>query len=231
MPGIRVAVVLCGCGRADGSEIHESVSCLVHLARLGAVYRCFAPDGPQADVVNHLTGKPASESRNMLVESARIARGEIAPLASLQSGEFDAVVFPGGFGAAKNLCTFAKDGENCTVHPEVERVIKAFHESGKPVGMCCIAPVIGAKVLGTKVGGPGVKVTLGAPGAAADAVAKMGAKHEARKVTEACIDENARVATAPAYMDDAANPWQVYEGIGRMIEATMKMVGQKAAVR
>jgi enhancing lycopene biosynthesis protein 2 len=227
----NVAVVLCGCGRADGSEIHESVSCLIHLARLGASYRCFAPDAPQADVINHLSGKPTHESRNMLVESARIARGEISPLASLNDAEYDAIVFPGGFGAAKNLCTFAKDGENCSIHPDVERLINAFHKSGKPVGMCCIAPVIGAQVLGTKRGGPGVKVTLGGPGAAADAVAKMGARHEVRKVTEACIDESARLASAPAYMDDTATPWQVYEGIGRMIEATLRMASARESVR
>ena len=182
-------------------------------------------------MMNHLTGKPAAESRNMLVESARLARGEIAPLTSLKPEEFDAVVFPGGFGAAKNLCTFAKDGANCTVHPEVERVIKAFHSSGKPIGMCCIAPVIAARVLGTARGGPGVKVTVGEPGQAADAGTKMGARHEARAVTEACVDDRARVATAPAYMDDGANPWQVYEGIGRMIEATVRMAGKRAAAR
>lgn len=221
---MNVAVILCGCGRADGSEIHESVSCLIHLARLGATYRCFAPDGPQADVVNHLTGTPTQESRNMLVESARISRGEISPLATLRVEEFDAVVFPGGFGAAKNLCTFAKDGENCSAHPEVERVIKAFHSAGKPVGMCCIAPVIGARVLGKAKGS--VSVTVGAASPASEAVVKMGARHEARGVTEACIDEAARVATAPAYMDDAASPWQVYEGIGRMIEATLRMAGR-----
>lgn len=220
---MRVAVVLCGCGRADGSEIHESVACLIHLARLGAAYRCFAPDGAQADVVNHLTGEAVRESRNMLVEAARIARGEISPLTELRDEDFAAVVFPGGFGAAKNLCTFAEDGERCTVHPDVERVIRAFHEADKPVGMCCIAPVIGARVLGTARGGPGVTVTVGESSAAAEAVVKMGARHEARAVMQVCIDETARVATAPAYMDDGANPWQVYEGIGRMIEATVRM--------
>src|SRR5262245_33945366 len=129
----RVAVVLAGCGRADGSEIHESVSCLIHLARLGAEYRCFAPRGPQADVVNHLTGAPAAETRDMLVEAARIARGEIEAISALRAEDFDAVVFPGGFGAAKNLCTFARDGANCVVIPEVERIVKAFHGARKPV--------------------------------------------------------------------------------------------------
>lgn len=223
----KVAVVLCGCGRADGSEIHESVACLIHLARLGVRYRCFAPDAPQVDVINHLTGKPANESRNMLLEAARIARGDIDPISALKSEEFDAVVFPGGFGAAKNLCTFAKDGENCTVHPDVERIVKGFHSARKPVGMCCIAPVIGAKVLGTGRGGPGVRVTLGEPGPASEAVARMGSKHERRAVTEACIDEPNQLATSPAYMDDSASPWQVYEGIGKMIEAVVTMAGRQ----
>src|SRR5262249_10872259 len=150
----------------------------------------------------HLTGKPVQETRNMLVEAARIARGEISPLASLKASEFDGVVFPGGFGAAKNLCTFAKDGENCTVRPDVERVIKEFHTAGKPIGMVCIAPVIGARVLGKSKGGPGVTVTVGGPSPAASAVGKMGATHVVKEVTEACIDESNRIATAPAYMDD-----------------------------
>ena len=229
----NVAIVLCGSGRADGSEIHESVSCLIHLARLGAIYRCFAPEGPQADVVDHLTGKPMRETRDMLVESARIARGEVSPLASLRTDEFDAVVFPGGFGAAKNLCTFAKDGENCSVHPEVERVIKEFHGAGKPIGMCCIAPVIGARVLGRAAGGPGVSVTVGAASPAAAAIGKMGSTHVVKSVTDAFIDEPNRIATSPAYMDDDATPWQVFEGIGKMIEGvvTLAATGRRTHVR
>jgi enhancing lycopene biosynthesis protein 2 len=220
----KVAVVLAGCGRGDGSEIHESVSCLVHLARLGAEYACFAPDAPQADVVNHLTGTPEGGARNMLVEAARIARGEIAPLATLRHDEFDAVVFPGGFGAAKNLCTFARDGENCSVLPDVERVIKAFHDAGKPVAMCCIAPVIGARVLGRARGGPGVSVTIGDDAGTAAAIGKMGSTNIRRGVTEAAVDERERIATTPAYMYGEASPWEVYQGIGKMIEETLAMV-------
>jgi enhancing lycopene biosynthesis protein 2 len=223
----HVAVILAGCGRADGSEIHEAVSCLVHLARLGSSYRCFAPEGPQAEVVNHLTGKPQQESRSMLVEAARIARGEVSPLSQLNPAEFDAAVFPGGYGAAKNLCTFARDGENCTVHPEVERVVKAFHSAGKPIGMCCIAPVIGARVLGKARGGPGVKVTIGDDAATAAAIAKMGSQNIARAVTEGYVDEANRLATTPAYMYGEASPWEVYRGIGEMIERTVGMAKGK----
>lgn len=227
----RVAVVLCGCGRADGSEIHEAVSCLIHLARLGATYHCFAPDAPQAEVINHLTGKPAHETRNQLVEAARIARGKIAPLAELRHTDYDAIVFPGGFGAAKNLCTFAKEGPACRVDPHVERIIKDFHAAHKPIGMCCIAPVLGAKVLGSKSGGPGIKVTIGHDPGVSAAIAAWGSSNVPKDVTEACTDHDHRIATAPAYMDDHATPFQVYEGIGRMIESTLAMVRAPAHAR
>jgi enhancing lycopene biosynthesis protein 2 len=223
MPAI--AIVLAGCGRADGSEITEAVSCLVHLARLGAEYRCFAPDAPQAEVVNHITGKPEGQSRNMMVEAARIARGEIAPLSTLKAADFDAVIFPGGYGAAKNLCTFARDGENCTVDPDVERVVKGFHSAGKPIGMCCIAPVIGARVLGKARGGPGVRVTIGEDPGAAAAIGRMGSTNIPKAVTEAFVDEANRLATSPAYMYGDATPWEVFQGIGEMIERTLEMVG------
>lgn len=225
----KVAVVLAGCGRADGSEIHESVSCLIHLSRLGAAYHCFAPDAPQADVVDHATGQPVpGERRNMLVESARIARGDISPLARLRVEDYDAVVFPGGFGAAKNLCTFAKDGENCTVIPDVERVVKGFRAAGKPIGMCCIAPVIAARVLGKAAGGPGVRVTIGDDAATAAAIARMGSSNVVKPVDEAAVDEGNRLATAPAYMYGQASPHEVYQGIGRMIEATLAMTRKPA---
>jgi enhancing lycopene biosynthesis protein 2 len=221
----RVAVVLAGSGFLDGSEITEAVSCLIHLARLGADHQCFAPDAPQADVVNHARHEPASgEKRNLLVESARIARGKIQPLSRLDVDGFDAVVFPGGYGAAKNLCTFAKDGENCAVIPDVERVVKGFHKAGKPLAMCCIAPVIAARVLGKAAGGPGVSVTIGTDAGTAAAIGKMGGTNVPKNVTEAAVDSASKVATAPAYMDGAASPWQVYEGIGRMIEETLKML-------
>ena len=220
----KVAVVLAGCGRADGSEIHEAVSCLIHLSRMGAEYQCFAPDAPQADVVNHLTNEPAAgERRNQLVEAARIARGSILPLTRLDPGAFDAAVFPGGFGAAKNLCTFAKDGENCAVIPDVERAVKGFHAKGKPVGMCCIAPVIAAKVLGKAAGGPGCSVTIGDDAGTASAIVKMGSSNVVKSVTEAAVDKPNKLATSPAYMYGKATPFQVYEGIGRMVEETLKM--------
>ena len=224
---LSVAVVLCGCGRADGSEITEAVSALIHLSRCGASFRCFAPNEDQTDVVNHVTGKPAipAEKRNMMVEAARIARGEISPLAELHPESFDAIIFPGGFGAAKNLCTFAMDGADCRVHPEVERVVKAFHAARKPIGLICIAPVIGARVLGTKSGGPGCSVTIGEDAATASAITAMGSRNTAKRVTEAHVDTEARVVSTPAYMCDA-KPHEVFEGIGKLVEAVVGMAAE-----
>ncbi|MCA9311694.1 MAG: isoprenoid biosynthesis glyoxalase ElbB [Phycisphaerales bacterium] len=220
-----VAVVLSGCGVFDGSEIHEAVGILQHLSRAGAAYRCFAPDRPQMHVVNHATGQPeAGATRNVLVESARIARGEIAPLSSLKVEAFDAVFFPGGFGAAKNLCSFATEGAACSVEPEVARVITGFHEAGKPIGLCCIAPVLAAKVI------PGCAVTIGQDAGVAGAIAAMGSRHVERPVTDAFTDEANRVVTAPAYMYGEAPIHEVIEGIGAMVEATLALVGSGARV-
>lgn len=220
----KIAVVLCGCGRGDGSEITEAVSCLIHLSRLGLDYACFAPDAAQSDVINHLTGKPAVEKRNQLVEAARIARGEISSLSMLDVDQFDAVVFPGGYGAAKNLCTFAADGPEMRVVPDVERVIKGFHSRNKPIALCCIAPVLAAHVLGAVAGGPGCEVTIGGDSATASAISRMGSKNISKSVTEAHVDQSNRLFTTPAYMCDA-RPSEVYEGIGKMIEGMAAALG------
>lgn len=224
----RVAVVLCGCGRGDGSEIHESVSVLIALAQHGAAYRCFAPDRDQAEVVNHLTGEVvANERRNCLVEAARIARGAISPLSQLRESEFDAVIFPGGFGAAKNLCTFAKQGEQMSVSDDVAAVIRGFHNAGKPVGLVCIAPVMGAKVLGTKAGGPGCEVTIGiehgpgGKGGVSAAIECWGSVSVPKRVEETHVDTKRKVYSAPAYMDDGATPAQVFAGISAMVKAML----------
>ncbi|MFZ4573233.1 MAG: isoprenoid biosynthesis glyoxalase ElbB [Phycisphaerales bacterium] len=213
------AVVLCGSGRSDGSEITEAVSTLVHLSRLGLTYRCFAPDAPQTEIVNHATGKlmPGNQSRNMMVESARISRGEISPITSLLAADFDAVVFPGGNGLAKNLCDFASKGAECVVMPDVERVIREFHAAKKGIGLICIAPVLAARVLGARMNGPGCKVTIGSDAGAAGKIAEMGSTNVPKGVGEAYLDEKNRVYSTPAYMYDA-KPHEVFEGIGRMIE-------------
>ncbi|MCB9843995.1 MAG: isoprenoid biosynthesis glyoxalase ElbB [Phycisphaeraceae bacterium] len=224
----KVAVVLSGCGVFDGSEIHEAVSVLTHLSRHGARVQCFAPD-TQLDEIDHLAQKPTGHKRSVLVESARIARGDIKPLDQLKSKQFDAVVFPGGFGAAKNLCDFATKGPDCTVNPQVKRVINEFHEEGKPIALCCIAPVIAAKVLGKASGGLGCAVTIGSDKATASAIAKMGSTNIDHDVTAAHCDDDNNIITTPAYMCDA-KIHEVYEGIGRMIEQTLERVASGAGV-
>src|SRR5690606_28393538 len=151
----KIAVVLSGCGVYDGSEIHEATLTMLAIARHGAEYECFAPDVDQAHVINHITGQEMTEQRNVLIESARIARGKIRSLDEYRAEEFDAIVFPGGFGAAKNLCTFAFDGADCRIHSDVETSVRETVEAGKPVGALCIAPAVITKILGN------VKVTIG----------------------------------------------------------------------
>ncbi|XP_072826159.1 glutamine amidotransferase-like class 1 domain-containing protein 3, mitochondrial isoform X1 [Vicugna pacos] len=186
-PGTRVALVLSGCGVYDGTELHEASSILVHLSRGGAEVQIFAPDISQMHVIDHTKGQPSEgESRNVLTESARIARGKITDLAKLRAADHDAAIFPGGFGAAKNLSTFAVDGKDCRVDRDVERVLKEFHQAGKPIGLCCIAPVLAAKVLS------GIEVTVGHEqeeggrwpyAGTAEAIKALGAKHCVKEVT------------------------------------------------
>lgn len=222
----KVAVVLSGCGVFDGSEIHEAVSTLIHLSRHDAEVHCFAPDVDQPSVINHLTGEPAGERRNTLVESARIARGHVKPLSQCRASDFDAVFFPGGFGAAINLCDFADKGSDCTVNRDVDRVLNEFHDAGKPIGMCCIAPVIAAKAFGKA--GP-VTLTLGDASDASKAAEAMGATHQIAGVTEVVTDEPNHLLTTPAYMHGQAPIHQVFDGIGQMIDQTLAMVGAGAA--
>jgi len=213
----KVAVVLSGSGVHDGSEIQEAVSILIHLSRAGVEAKCFAPDIPQADVINLVKGSATDETRNVLVESARISRGKIKPLSQLNHANYSAIVFPGGYGAAKNLCTFAKEAENCSVQPDVARVIKEFHAASKPIGFCCVAPVIAAKVI------PGVRVTLGNEDKdIAEAIGRIGAKHEPATVTDIVIDEKNSVVSTPAYMCNAP-VHKVYEGIGKLVDSLLSI--------
>jgi len=191
----RVAVVLSGCGHLDGSEIHESVVALLALDRAGAEVECFAPDKPQRDVVDHRTGQAVKgESRNVLAEAARIARGKIQDVAAAKAEEFDAVILPGGFGAAKNLSSFAVEGADCDVDPDVERLLRDAHAAGKPIGLICIAPAIAARLF------PGVNLTIGSDANTAGALERMGAHHKSCAVDAFVCDEKARVVTCPAYM-------------------------------
>lgn len=190
----KFAVVLCGCGPMDGSEIHESVMTLLAIDRNECQYTIFAPDADQYHVMNHYTKEVMPEKRNMLVEAARIARGDIHPLTELKSADFDAVVFPGGFGAAKNLFTYAIKGTKAEVDAEVERVIKDFHASRKPIGALCISPVLLARVLGN------ITITVGTDEKTIHDVETFGAQHINTQQTEVIADKENMVFSTPCYM-------------------------------
>ncbi|NPA35960.1 MAG: isoprenoid biosynthesis glyoxalase ElbB [Chlorobi bacterium] len=212
----NIAVVLSGCGVYDGAEIHESVFTMLAIARNGGSYQVFAPDIEQYHVVNHLTGQPVDEKRNVLVEAARIARGDIKPLSEYNPDDFDAIMFPGGFGVAKNFSTFAFDGPDCSVNPEVEKVILDTNKAGKPIGALCISPVVVAKVL------EGAEVTIGNDKDTIDALEKMGAKHRFTTHGEVVIDNKYKVATTPCYMLDATID-QIATGAENVVKAVMEM--------
>lgn len=219
----KIAVVLSGCGVYDGSEIHEAVLTLLAIDRQGAAASCFAPSILQRDVVDHVTGKTTAETRNVLVEAARIARGHIRDLATFEARDFDALVFPGGFGAAKNLCSFAVDGPDCNVEPSVVAAIKSMHQAHKPIGALCIAPVILARVLGK------VELTIGNDAGTAAAIESMGAKHVEKDHGEIAVDRTNKVVTTPCYMLDASIR-QIAEGAEHVVTALLELAGATAAV-
>ncbi|MFA5815350.1 MAG: isoprenoid biosynthesis glyoxalase ElbB [Bacteroidales bacterium] len=194
----KFAVILAGCGNRDGAEIHESVMTLYAIARTDSSYEVFAPDVNQYHVINHYTGQPTDETRNVLVESARIARGKIRPLSEFNAQNFDILMFAGGFGVAKNLCTYAFDGADCTVNLEVERAVISMHSSGKPIGALCISPVILAKVLGN------VSITMGQDQSSIKNIKAMGAIHHTTHAREIVIDKDNKVVTSPCYMLDSS---------------------------
>jgi len=219
----NILLILSGCGVYDGTEIHESVCTLLHLDRHGVNVTMAAPDVDQMHVINHATGDEMNESRNVRVESARIARGPVEDLGQLDGSSFDAVILPGGFGAAKNLCNFAVKGEECEVNADVQRVLREANGAGKPIGFICISPAIAAKVF------PGSTVTIGTDKETASAIEKMGATHQDRPTEEICIDEANRIVSTPAYMS-AQRLHQVYEGIGKLVDKVLSMAkhGAKA---
>lgn len=214
----RVGVILSGCGFKDGAEIHESVLTLLALDRAGAEVVCMAPNVEQSAVVNHLTGEKTHEKRNVLVESARIARGKIRDIATVEIGELDALVLPGGYGAATNLSDFAARGPESKVHPEVERLIKAAHAARKPIGAICIAPGVVARVLGHER----VRLTIGDDPGTAKAIAGTGAEHVNAEVEDVVVDAERRVVSTPAYML-GPNIGRVATGIERCVQELLRM--------
>lgn len=210
----KVGVVLPGCGFMDGAEIQESVLTLLALERAGLEPVCMAPNKDQYHVMNHLTGQvEAGEKRNVLVESARIARGQIEDLAAVEAKDLDALVFPGGFGAAKNLSTFAVDGAAGAVDGEVRRLMTEIFEARKPIGLICIAPAVGAQILGET----GVEVTIGNDADTAAEVEKCGARHFDCAVEEIHVDEERRVISTPAYML-GKSALEVSRGIDKLVD-------------
>jgi len=214
----KIAIVLSGCGFKDGSEIHESVLTILSVVKTGSTPLFFAPDKNQTKVTNHITDDVAEEQRNILNESARIARGNIKDIKKLKASDVDAVIFPGGYGAAVNLCDFALKGPECSVDPEVERVIKDFHKAKKPIGAICIAPALISKVLGTH----GVEVTIGTDKQTASAIEKTGSKHINKQVDEIHLDEKNKVVSTPAYML-AQNIAEAEKGISKLVNKVVDM--------
>ena len=216
----KIAVLLSGSGVFDGSEIHESVLSMLALSKLGVNYQCFAPNILQMHVVNHLTGEVESnQSRNVLVESARIARGEIKATEELELDEFDALIIPGGFGAAKNLCNFATNGSDCVIAPEVTSFIAQFVNSKKPVGFICIAPVMIPLLYGE-----GAIGTIGNDSETAQAFNLMGGQHQEAVVQDIIVDEINKVVSTPAYML-AGNIAEASVGIDKLVKQVVEMVG------
>lgn len=217
----KVGVVLSGCGVYDGSEIHEAVITLLALDRAGVEAVCMAPNIEVA-VVNHLTGKAAEgETRNVLVEAARIARGKIRDIADVKADQVDALVFPGGFGAAKNLCDFAVKGAECSPHPEVARLVREILAAKKPLAAICIAPALISSILGDDK--LAHKLTIGTDQGTAAALQQMGSEHVACSVGNFVIDPANKLISTPAYML-AGSIREAAEGIEKTVAELLKMI-------
>jgi enhancing lycopene biosynthesis protein 2 len=212
----KVAVLLSGCGYLDGSEIYEATLTLLALDQAGAEVQCFAPDIP-LQVVNHLTGQPDGSTRNVLVEAARLARGKVRDVKTALVADFDALIIPGGFGAAKNLCNFAFKGSDMTVNPDVLAFAGGMHAAGKPVGLVCIAPS-----MAPAIGGAGTRYTVGNDAGTAAAIDAMGGRHVVCAVDDCVVDAEHRIVTTPAYMYPARIS-EAATGIRKLVAAVLEM--------
>jgi enhancing lycopene biosynthesis protein 2 len=213
----KFAVVLAGCGVYDGAEIHEATLALYAIMKNGAVYEIFAPDIPQHHVINHITGKEMNEKRNVLVESARIARGNIKPLTEFRADNFDVLLFPGGFGVAKNLCNFAFKGAACEINKDIEAAIRQMINRKKPVGAMCIAPVMLARLF------KNIVLTIGSDPGTSENVEKMGAIHQKTSHAEVTVDKNFKVASTPCYMLDASIT-DIAAGADNIVKALLDLI-------
>ena len=224
---MKIGVVLSGCGVMDGSEIHEAVLTLLAIDRAGAEALCMAPDTEQTDVINHLTNQPMNEMRNVLIEAARIARGKIRDIKTVKSNEIDALIFPGGYGAAKNLCNFASKGKDASIHPDVAHLVTNMIQAKKPIGAICIAPTILAAVFRGK---KKVRLTIGTDHGTAEHLRAMGADHENCLVRDLVVDKENKVATTPAYML-ARRISEAAEGIEKLVKAVIELASEKTEAK
>ncbi|MDR2064502.1 MAG: isoprenoid biosynthesis glyoxalase ElbB [Prevotellaceae bacterium] len=212
----KFAIVLSGCGVYDGSEIHEAVASMLAVDKNGGSYQIFAPNTEQMHAINHLSGAETKPNRNMLEESARIARGDIKPLSEFDAGCFDVLLFPGGFGAVKNLCDYGAAGRNCNVNPDVAKAVKSMFERKKIIAAACISPVLLSRILGN------ITVTLGNPDENMIADIKyFGASHAVKNVSDVCVDSVNKIFTTPAYMS-AANISEVFAGMDNLVKEILK---------
>jgi enhancing lycopene biosynthesis protein 2 len=209
---MRFAVVLSGCGVYDGAEIHEATMTLLAISRNKGTYQVFAPNVMQYHVINHLTGNIMNEPRNVLVESARIARGNIKALIDYRVQDFDALIFPGGFGVVKNLCSYAFDGTEMKIDRVVEKVIRDTHAAGKPIGALCISPVLITKVLGN------IEVTIGKDPSTASDINSMGGVHKEKGNGEILVDIKNKIVSSPCYMIDASIS-DIFDGADKAVKA------------
>ena len=212
-----IAVILTGCGVFDGSEIHEAVLTMLALSRNGAEVHFFAPNEDQLTVINHITGEEEKFNRNQMIESSRITRGKIAPLSAADADTLDALIIPGGFGAAKNLCNFATKGSDCEINKDLLCLVRKMHSQNKPLGLMCIAPVMLPKLLNKSV-----ELTIGNDPDTIIQIEKMGGKHINCSVDNIVVDEKNRIVTTPAYML-AQSISEAEKGISLLVEKVLEM--------
>ncbi len=220
----KVGVILSGCGVFDGAEIHEAVLTMLALDRAGAEIVCMAPNKDQVDVIDHLSGQPTGEKRNVLVEAARIARGKIHDVAKVKAGDLDAVVLPGGFGAAKNLSSFASAGAQCQVEPSVASLLRELHAQGKPIAALCIAPAVVAKVFGNDIH---PQLTIGKDPATAKQISATGAQHVDAGTVDVVVDRKNKIVSTPCYML-AGRISEVATGAEKAVNALLELAGAPA---
>lgn len=213
----KVAVILAGCGVYDGAEINEAVLTLLEILSQGATYQCMAPNIDQAHVINHLTGQEMNETRNVLVEAARIARGNILDVATANPADYDALIMPGGFGVAKNISTFAFKGAGCSINEDVLNFAQKIRDAHKPIGLICIAPALAPLIFGE-----GVITTIGVDAGTAAEIENMGGVHQRCTLKDIVVDHANKYVSTPAYML-AENPLQAQEGIRKLVAKVLEL--------